>query len=282
MREVFSYHTVFSQGFAILTFLFGSIVGSFLNVCIYRIPRKKSLVWPPSACPSCGHMIKWYENIPVLSWVFLRGRCSTCRSPISVQYPLVELTTGFLFFLSYLKWGLSYDLPFVLCYLALLIVISGIDITHQIVPHTLTIPGVLCGLAYNWISPERSILLSFAGFCLGAGILLIAIIVFFLVTKKIGMGGGDVMLFGMIGSYLGPSSLAPVLFIASLGGISFFLIMRLSGRRRIAETITKDDIRGDEEDLERVIYFGPFLALGGAIMLFADNNLFIQWVLGWL
>ncbi len=274
------YHPAFRQAFAVVFLLFGLMVGSFLNVCIYRIPRHLSIVRPRSACPACGHAIAWYENIPVISWLFLRGRCASCRAPISVQYPLVELLTGLLFLLAYLRWNLSLDLFFVLIYLALLIVIAGIDITHQIVPHTLTIPGMSLGLLYGVLAPERTFLEALSGLLLGGGALLLVIVFFYLVTKKIGMGGGDVTTLAMIGSYLGPAALAPVLFIASTSGILFFLFMRLVLRRnRIAHEISSDDIHGTEADLGRVIYFGPFLSLGGAVMIFVGSEPFFRFLL---
>jgi leader peptidase (prepilin peptidase)/N-methyltransferase len=208
-----------------------------------------------------------------MSWLVLRGRCSGCKAPISIQYPLVELLTGFIFMMAYIEWNLSLDLLFILIYLALLIIIAGIDIKAQIVPHVLTIPGMLLGLLYAYLSPDRDLLYAVAGLGIGAGSLLLVIVFFYLVTKKIGMGGGDVMILGMIGSYLGPTKLPPVLFIASVGGILFFVVMRLFfKRRRIAGSITTDDIHGTEGDLDRVIYFGPFLALGGAIMLFVGDD----------
>ncbi len=272
MPDLYLYHPVFRQTFAVFFFLLGMTVGSFLNVCIYRIPLGRSIVYPPSGCPLCGHAIRWYENIPVLSWLLLRGRCSGCKAPISIQYPMVELLTGFLFLMAYIEWNISLDLLFILIYLALLIIIAGIDIKAQIVPHVLTIPGMACGLLYAYLAPERDLLYAVSGLLIGGGTLLMVIVGFYLVTKKIGMGGGDVMILGMIGAYLGPAKLAPVLFIASVGGILFYLIMRVVFRRgRIANSITTDDIKGSEADLDRVIYFGPFLALGGIILLFVDE-----------
>ncbi len=277
MPDLYLYHPAFRQTFAVFSLLLGMTVGSFLNVCIYRIPLGRSIVYPPSGCPACGHAIRWYENIPVLSWFVLRGRCSGCKAPISIQYPMVELLTGFLFLMAYIEWNISLDLLFVLIYLALLIVIAGIDIKAQIVPHVLTIPGMLLGLLYAYLAPGHSLLYAVSGLFIGGGILLMVIVLFYLVTKKIGMGGGDVMILAMIGSYLGPAKLAPVLFIASVGGILFFLVMRLfSGKRRIAGSITADDIKGSEKDLDRVIYFGPFLALGGVVLLFVGDDTLIR------
>jgi len=278
MSDLWLHHPAFRQAFALFFLLAGLAIGSFLNVCIYRIPRNRSLIFPGSACPACGHPIRWYENIPVFSWLFLRGRCSACRSPISVKYPLVELLTGMLFLVAYLRWNLSLDLLFVLIYLALLIVISGIDITHQIVPYSLTVPGIICGLLYGLLSPERTFLEAVAGLFLGGGGLLLVIVVFYIATKKIGMGGGDIMIFGMIGAYGGPRALVPVLFIASAGGILFFLFMRkVLGRKRIAAEITAEEIGGNESDLERTIYFGPFLALGAVMVLFAKDIEFLRY-----
>lgn len=282
MNDELLLHPLFRQAVALFILFAGLAIGSFLNVCIYRIPLGRSIIWPASACPGCGRPIAWYENIPVLSWLALRGRCRGCRVPISVQYPLVEMLTGLLFLLAYLSWGLSIDLPFILAYFCLLIVIAGIDIKAQIVPHVLTIPGILLGLLYGYLAPQRMILEAVAGLLLGGGSLLLVIVLFYIVTKKIGMGGGDVMILAMIGAYLGPVKLPPVLFIASVGGIAFFILMRLVfKRRRIADTITTDDIKGTESDLERVIYFGPFLAIGGIVMLFADRFSWIHLMAWW-
>ncbi len=182
-----------------------------------------------------------------------------------------------LFLLAYLRWNLSIDLLFVLIYVALLIVISGIDITHQIVPYRLTIPGMACGLLYAILSPERTLGEAVFGLLLGAGVLLGFIIAFYIVTKKIGMGGGDVMIMGMLGSYLGARSVVPVLFIGSASAVLFFIIMKkVLGYRRIAETLTVEDIKGTESDLERAIYFGPFLAFGGVVALFAKDIEFLR------
>lgn len=282
MNDELLLHPLFRQAVAVFILFSGLSVGSFLNVCIYRIPLGRSIIWPASACPACDRPIRWYENIPVFSWLALRGRCRGCRAPISVQYPLVEMLTGFLFLLAYLSWGLSIDLPFILVYFCLLIVIAGIDIKAQIVPYVLTVPGMLLGLLYGYLAPERMLLEAVAGLLLGGGSLLLVIVLFYIVTKKIGMGGGDVMILAMIGAYLGPAKLPPVLFIASAGGILFYLLMRLVfKRRRIAGTITTEDIKGTESDLDRVIYFGPFLALGGVAMLFADRFSWIHLIAWW-
>ena len=128
---------------ALFAFFFGLIIGSFLNVCIYRLPEGKSIISPPSHCPYCQHRIKWYDNIPILSFILLKGRCRYCHKPISWQYPLVELTSGLFTLFVYQKWGISLSAFFYLIFLYALIVISFIDLKWQIIPDVISLPGIL-------------------------------------------------------------------------------------------------------------------------------------------
>ncbi len=274
MSEII-YNEQFLKISAVFFIAIGLCWGSFLNVCIYRIPIGKSIVYPPSACPSCGRMIKWYENIPVLSWLLLRGKCAGCKGKISIVYPAVEMLTGLLFLFSFMTAGYSIDLPFYLYFVSAMIVISGVDITHQIIPPSISIPGIGFGLLYGWLSPNTLFLDSLFGMLLGGGVLLLVIGVFYLVTKKIGMGGGDVALLAMIGAFLGPMKLPAVLFAASISGILFFFAMKLFFKKKIiAENISKEDLNSqNDSDLGHVIYFGPFLAFSGVCFLFIDAGL---------
>ena len=138
----------------LIFFIWGTIVGSFLNVCIYRMPRSKSIVWPGSQCVNCGHFIKWYENIPLVSFVFLKGKCGSCKKKISVRYFLVELLTGILFTALYIKFGLTLNLLFFLIFMCGLIVATFIDFDYQLIPDTVSLGGLALGLAASFIHPS--------------------------------------------------------------------------------------------------------------------------------
>ncbi len=258
---------------AVFSLIFGMVWGSFLNVCIYRIPIGKSVVFPPSACPKCSRGIKWYENIPVISYIFLRGRCAGCGIRISPVYPVVELVTGLLFLYAFVYFGLTVELPFILFFISSMIVVSGVDISCQIVPDRIVLPGMVLGLVYGALSEKISFYESLAGLLIGGGLLLTVIVVFYLVTRKIGMGGGDVKLLAMIGAFTGALKLPGVLFVASISAILFYIIAKVVFKtKRIAKDITAEEIGGTEEDLAHAIYFGPFLALAGTLFLFIDSE----------
>lgn len=264
---------VFYQVLAVFIFIFGMLWGSFLNVCIYRIPIEKSIVFPPSSCPVCGHKIKWYENIPVVSYLFLLGRCSSCKTRISPIYPIVELLTGFLFMMVYIYYGLNWGLPLLWFFVSAMIVTSGVDIKIQIIPDSISLPGIALGLLYGYISPDARFIESVIGAFAGGGSLMLVILVFYIVTRKIGLGFGDVKLLAMIGAFIGPWKLAPVLFLASVMGIAFFFFAKIVLKWTVlAKEITAEDIKSTPADLQNVIYFGPFLALAGIVFLFITND----------
>ncbi len=156
----------------VLSFVFGAIVGSFLNVCIYRIPAGLSVVSPPSSCPHCGHQIRWYQNIPIFSYLLLRGRCSSCRVHISLRYPSIEITTGGLFSLTLYCFGLSSATLVYWLFLSVLVVITFIDLDHQIIPDVVSLPGILIGFACSFMIPWVSWGDSLLGVLVGGGILL--------------------------------------------------------------------------------------------------------------
>ena len=237
--------------------IFGLCVGSFLNVVIARLPAGRSIVSPGSACPRCGSAIAWYDNLPVLSYVLLRARCRACQNPISWRYPVVESICGALFALAYLHFGLTPRLAAALVLLAGLIVITGIDLDHQIIPDVLSIPGIavgiLCSLAPDGIGWRDSAL----GVLVGGGIFIAIILASSLALGQPGMGIGDVKLGAMLGAFLGwKLALLSILFSVLVGG-------------PLAATLLATGRKARKDPLP----FGPFLALGGMVSLFWGESL---------
>jgi len=261
--------------------IFGMLTGSFLNVVIYRIPLGKSIVFPPSSCTTCSHKITWYENIPVISWIFLRGKCSGCGQKISAIYPMIELLNGFLYVLAFLRFGVSPELPFVFYFLSALTATAIIDFKSQDVYSLIVLPLIVFGVARAFFSTEISWLESLVGAAVGGGILLLAIAIFYIVTKKIGMGLGDVYILAAIGAFTGAKFIPLILLTACLAGIVFFFIAKLIFRKKIiAHNLKKEDLNTDnEKDLENAIYFGPFLVVAGIIVLLCPSmylNLIVE------
>jgi len=186
-----------------LAFIFGAAIGSFLNVCIFRIPAKGSIVKPLSQCPSCHHPIRIYDNIPIISFILLRGRCRDCGEKISWQYPLVELITALLAMLLFMKFGLT--LIFLVCFVftAVLIVISFIDFEHQIIPDIISLPGIPIFFLASVFIVKVPWLEALIGLLIGGGILYAIAFVYEWISKREGMGGGDIKLLAMIGGFLG-------------------------------------------------------------------------------
>jgi leader peptidase (prepilin peptidase)/N-methyltransferase len=246
----------------VFVFILGAVIGSFLNVCIYRIPAGESIVSPGSRCPQCGMAIRWYQNIPILSWLLLGGKCASCKGPISVRYPMVEALSGLLFALVLYRFGFHWATPVYWLFCAALVAITFIDLDHQIIPDVISLPGIpigfLCSFAIPWISWTDSLF----GILLGGGSLFLIAAGYELLTKKEGMGGGDIKLLGMMGAFLGWRAVLPVIFfsslIGSLVGIPLMLVKKADGKLAIP--------------------FGPFLALGALIYLFWGPDL-IRWYL---
>lgn len=222
-----------------------------MNVLIFRIPRRISIVKPNSFCPRCKKPIVWYENIPVISYIMLRGQCSQCREPISMQYPLIEIIAGGVFLYSFLMFGFSLDFVFHVLFFCLLIVISGIDLTHQLIPDIFSFPGIVLGLLYNLM--HGAILHSAAGLVFGGGLILVIRVIGGKIYRKEVMGLGDVYLCAMIGSFVGFPYIIAAIFLGALSGAVLGIIYITSTR----------------QNRESAIPFGPFLSIGGiSVILF--------------
>ena len=250
--------------FIVASFIFGTIIGSFLNVVIYRLPRGKSIGKPAfSFCPSCGSKIRWYDNIPLFSYIVLRGKCRNCKSPISFSYFFVELLTGIGSALSYLKTGLSYEYFFIFGFVAVMVAVTFIDIQFRIIPDQLNLFGFIMGIIYSLL--KMNIFDSIAGIVVGAGFLW-GIAYFYLRFRGIeGLGMGDVKMMAFVGAYLGWFGALFTIFVGSfLGAVVGILGAYLS----------KSEDKGKFE-----IPFGPFLAFASVIYLFFGENI-KEWYLG--
>jgi leader peptidase (prepilin peptidase)/N-methyltransferase len=247
----------------ILIFSLGLIVGSFSNVCIYRIPRNESVIYPASHCPKCRTKIKPIDNIPLLSYILLKGRCRNCGSKISIQYPVVEFLTGLIYLIIYLTYGLSIQSLVYIILSSALIIIAFIDLQEQIIPDVISLPGIVIGLILSFIVPYISFINSVLGALFGGGIILIIAWVGSIIFKKEAMGGGDVKLTAMIGAFLGWRYTIISLFLG-------FFLGALTGIILIMAKIKKR---------EDAIPFGPFIALGSIITLLCGEKILL-WYLG--
>ncbi|MBI5854032.1 MAG: prepilin peptidase [Nitrospirae bacterium] len=238
-------------------FVVGAFIGSFLNVCIYRLPRGESVVWPGSHCPSCNQPVAPYDNVPVLSYLLLLGKCRRCRAPISIQYPLVEVLNGLAYVLVVWRFGLTWPALAYAAFCSALIVVSGIDLEHQIIPDRITLPGLAIGLVAAATILPITLVNAVIGVAVGGGLLwLLAWLSPYLFGKE-GMGGGDIKLMGMVGAFLGWK---PALLTIMLGAIAGSVL----GITLIAIKLLRRD---------QYIPFGPFLALGAVVALFFADDL---------
>ncbi len=243
-------------------FLLASMIGSFLNVCIHRIPSDESIAFPASHCPHCHTPIRPWDNIPIVSYMILRGRCRHCQTGISIRYPVVEALTGLAGVATYAVFGIDPQALLFFAFLCALIVITFIDIDHQIIPDVISLPGIAIGLAAAFLPGDPAWTDSLIGILLGGGILWAIAEGYFRLTGREGMGGGDVKLLAMIGAFLGWRAIPVTLMIASLSGTALgFAMMLRSGEGR-----------------QMAIPFGPFLAVGAVAALFAGDPL-IEWYL---
>jgi len=244
--------------------LLGTIVGSFLNVCIFRLPKEESIVTPGSHCPHCHTPIQFYDNIPLISYLVLRGRCRYCKKSISLQYPLIEGITAISSLLLFLRYGLSWSYLFYFAFVAALIVITVIDLYHQIIPDVISIPGIGVGLLAALILPQITFFNSLMGILLGGGSLFLIATLYQWLFKREGMGGGDVKLLAMIGAFLGWDAVILTILLSSfIGSMTGIVIIVLKGK-----------------NFKYAIPFGPFLSLGAVIALFYGQEI-VKWYLYW-
>lgn len=247
----------------VLIFILGLIVGSFSNVCIYRIPRNESIIYPASHCPKCHSKIKPVDNIPLLSYILLKGRCRNCKSKISIQYPIVEFLTGLIYLIVYLIYGLSIQSLIYIILSSALVIIAFIDLNEQIVPDVISLPGIVIGFIISFLVPYISFINSALGVLVGGGIILIIGLAGSVVFKKEAMGGGDVKLAAMIGAFLGWRYIMISLFLG-------FFLGALAGIILIMSKI---------KSREDAIPFGPFIVLGSFITLLWGEKI-IFWYVG--
>jgi len=242
----------------IITFvIFGILLGSFANVVIFRLPEGKSVAFPASHCPKCKVNIKWYDNIPIISWILLAGKCRACSMAISWRYPLVELLMGVVFGALFYKVGYQWILIEYLYFAFGLVIVSFIDLDHMILPDTFTLSGIIIGLLGAMINPDRDFLPSALGVLFGGGILWGVAWLYWLFRKQEGMGGGDIKLLAWMGAVLSWSSIPFIMLLSSVigGFVGGFVAMR------------------SKDGLKSVIPFGPYLAFSGLIYILFGNEI---------
>lgn len=253
--------------FSSVVFLFGMIIGSFINVCIYRIPRDESIWHPRSHCPKCGRLIHWYDNIPILSFVLLRGRCRSCGHKISQKYPFVELLTGLSFFLLAEKYAFQISLPIYLYFTFVLITISGIDFSSRIIPDVFSFSLIIVGLLFSpfniQLAPSWHMRLINSAIGGVTGFVLLFFISYAggKIMRQEVMGGGDIKLLAGIGAILGVHKTISTLFIAALIGSAAGIFLMINKKMNRKEYMP----------------FGPFLAAGSYINLFLPDDIFRLW-----
>jgi len=236
----------------IIAFIFGALCGSFFNVCIIRIPEDEDIVFKSSHCRKCSYKIPGYLNIPILSYIFLRGKCANCKASISIQYPLVELFSAIMFVCLSLAFGLGFRFWIYGLFISALIIISVIDLYHRIIPDSLSLPGIVVGFLLSFFLKEVIWWESLIGILLGGGSFLAVAYIYEVLAKREGLGGGDVKLLAMIGAWLGYQSILPVIIISSALGsvVGVSLLFAQKG------------------DMKTAIPFGPFLSFAAGIYVF--------------
>jgi len=252
-----------SAAAALFLGVMGLIVGSFLNVCIYRLPRRQSLNWPGSRCTSCERALSWYENIPLVSWIVLRGRCRTCGAGISVMYPLVELVTGALFVAGYAIYGWTPLLAVRLAFACAMVVLFAVDLRHHILPNVITVPGIVIGLLVSLFLPEPGWRSSLIGLIAGGGVLFAIAEAYYRFRGVEGLGMGDVKMLSMIGAFLGWELMLVTLILASFAGSIIGVGVIAMGRG----------------GMKAALPFGTFLAVGALTAAVAGDAL-VDWYIG--
>jgi leader peptidase (prepilin peptidase)/N-methyltransferase len=240
----------------------GLAIGSFLNVCIYRLPRREAVHWPGSHCTVCNRPLAWYENIPVASWVVLGGRCRTCREPISAMYPIIEAATAAVFVAGYFIYGWTPLLAARLLFACAMIVLFAIDLRHRILPNVITLPGIAVGFALSFVLPPGW-LSSLIGALAGGGVLFAIAEAYYRLRGIEGLGMGDVKMLAMIGAFLGWPLMLLTLVLASFAGSLLGLALMASGRG----------------GMKAALPFGTFLAVG-ALVAAVTGQPILDWYLG--
>jgi leader peptidase (prepilin peptidase) / N-methyltransferase len=251
----------------IYVFGIGAVIGSFLNVLIYRLPKNANFVTGRSHCPRCSALVKWYDNIPLISFIILRAKCRSCHAPISWRYPLVELLTAGFFLLALHLYGLAPQAAIVSVFFCLLLVVTAIDFEHYLIPDKITVPGMILGLAFSFVSPTVKPLDALIGLVAGGASLYLLALIGDFVFKKESLGGGDIKLAAMLGAFLGWKSIIIIFFGAAVLGLLYAVIVMIFSQRMRQE---------------RLIPFGPFLSLAALVALFFGNrliNLYVERVL---
>jgi leader peptidase (prepilin peptidase)/N-methyltransferase len=251
---------------AFYVLLIGAVIGSFLNVVIHRYPRGESVVFPPSACPHCGTPIRWFDNIPILNYIVLRGRCRTCRGSISLRYPLVEAANALFYLAIFLRTGVSWMFALVAAIVSMTIALIYIDADIQILPDVIDLPGIVIGVLIGYFHAasmvdlvlSASVIDAILGAAVGGGILWLVAITYQFVRKMEGMGLGDVKMLAMIGGVLGIRALLPVMLIASISGAIVGGVMAIAMKR---------------SDLRFPVPFGIFLGFAAIVVLFFGRSI---------
>lgn len=247
---------VYEWSLIVSAFVFGAIIGSFLNVVIYRLPLGRSIIRPRSSCPACKAPVARYDNIPIVSYVLLRGKCRRCQARIAARYPLVELVGALAAAGIVWRYGLSLQAAWIYAFVAIMLVITLIDWDHQIIPDPLSLGGVVLGWVGAAVCLDVDLVGSLVGSLVGAGVILAIAVLYKVVRKVDGMGGGDVKLMAMIGAFLGWKMVFPVLFVAALfGSLYGAWLVRSGGHGKTA------------------VAFGSFLAPAACVMMFAGERL---------
>lgn len=240
--------------------LLGLVVGSFLNVCIHRLPADRSVVRPRSMCPSCGKTIAWYDNVPVISYILLRARCRSCRAPISLRYPAVEIATALISWMVFWRYGVDWRFPVFFAFSAALLTVSLIDLDHRIIPDEISLSGAVLGLLLALLTPLLPFWDALLGALLGGGFLFVVGMAYEAARKQEGIGGGDIKLLAMIGAFTGWQGALFTIFcgsvVASIVGITLMVARRADGQLPIP--------------------FGPFLSFAAFLYVMAGDA-----VVGW-
>jgi leader peptidase (prepilin peptidase)/N-methyltransferase len=242
--------------------LLGLSVGSFLNVCVHRLPLRQSLVRPGSRCPHCGYVLRWYDNIPVASYLLLRGRCRQCRESIALRYPVLELATLLLFLVHGAVFGWSALLVVRLLFACAMVVLFAIDLEHHLLPDAITLPGIVAGLLFSIVLPP-GIVDAVLGVLVGGGVLWLIGEAYYRYSGQEGMGGGDVKMLAMIGAFLGWKLVLVTLVLSSVAGSLIGLLV----------------IALKRGGLKYELPYGTFLALGALAASLAGERL-INWYAG--